>query len=37
MIATWGPFVLTILYTVAACVLGYSAKGRLNMDKVENW
>ncbi len=37
VITTWGPFVITILYTVVACILGYNAKGKLDMDKVENW
>lgn len=37
MLAHWGPLVLTITYTVVACVLGYSAKGKLDMNKMENW
>ena len=37
VITAWGPFVITILYTVVACILGYNAKGKLDMDKVENW
>lgn len=37
MIAMWGPLIITLAYTVIACVLGYSAKGKLDMNKVENW
>lgn len=33
----WGPFIITIMYTVIAVILGYSAKGKLDMKKVENW
>ena len=36
-VSTWGPFAITILYTVVAVILGYSAKGNLDMKKVENW
>ena len=36
-ISAWGPFIITILYTITACILGYSAKGKLDMDKMENW
>ena len=37
MIQTWGPLVITLCYTLVACILGFSAKGRLDMSKVENW
>jgi len=37
MAATWGPFLITICYTAVACVLGFSAKGKLDMNKMENW
>lgn len=37
MIQTWGPFIITICYTVVACILGFSAKGKLDMNRVENW
>lgn len=36
-LTSWGPFIITIMYTVIACILGYSAKGKLDMNKVENW
>ena len=35
-LTSWGPFIITIMYTVIACILGYSAKGKLDMNKVEN-
>ena len=37
MLQTWGPLVITLCYTLVACILGFSAKGRLDMSKVENW
>lgn len=37
MLAEWGPLAITLCYTVVACVLGYSAKAGLDMNKVENW
>lgn len=37
IITTWGPLVITLCYTVVACMLGFSAKGRLDMNRVENW
>ena len=36
MLQTWGPLVITLCYTLVACILGFSAKGRLDMSKVEN-
>lgn len=31
------PFIITIAYTVAAVILGSSAKGNLDMSKLNNW
>jgi SSS family solute:Na+ symporter len=37
MFQAWGPFVLTVSYTLVSIILGCSAKGKLNMKQVENW
>lgn len=31
------PFIITISYTIIAVILGCSAKGKLDMSKLENW
>lgn len=33
----WGPLIICCSYTVIATILGYSAKGGLDMNKLENW
>lgn len=33
----WGPLVICLTYTVVATILGYSAKGKLDMNKMDNW
>lgn len=33
----WGALVICLLYTVIATILGYSAKGKLDMKALDNW
>lgn len=33
----WGPLIICLSYTAVATILGFSAKGKLDMNKVDNW